>query len=129
MTILGMVVLAAAAATAPVAEKADKADLAVVYRIKEEAFRGEVMNHLFQLTDVNGPRLTASPGFEKAAGWAVDQLKSWGITTARTESWGPFGRSWALRRFDMHLREPAYAPLHGVLKAWSAGTSGPLVAD
>jgi carboxypeptidase Q len=39
-------------------------DLAVIDRIKDEAFaRSEVMDHLRNLTDVHGPRLTGSPLF------------------------------------------------------------------
>ena len=34
-------------------------DLSVIHNIKQEAFQnGKVMDHLFYLTDVNGPRLT-----------------------------------------------------------------------
>jgi len=104
---------------------AEQADLAVVHRIRNEAFRGsKVMDHLFYLTDVNGPRLSGSPGFRKAADWAVGRLKGWGAADARLETWGRFGRGWSLERFSAHLLEPAYAPLHGVPKAWSAGTAG-----
>ena len=50
----------------------DAVDLAVVDRIKAEAFaRSEVMDHLRYLTDVHGPRLTGSPQFEEAAKWAT----------------------------------------------------------
>ena len=50
----------------------DKVDLQVVHRIKAEAFsNSKVMDHLFFLTDANGPRLTGSPGWESAATWAV----------------------------------------------------------
>ena len=50
-------------------------DLGVVDRIKDEAFaRSEVMDHLRNLTDVHGPRLTGSPEFEEAAQWAVERL-------------------------------------------------------
>ncbi len=57
-----------------------KPDLAVVYRIKDEAYRrGKVMDHLFWLTDVNGPRLTASPGWKSAADWVVRTLASWNV--------------------------------------------------
>ena len=46
-------------------------DLGVVDRIKDEAFtRSEVMEHLRNLTDVHGPRLTGSPQFDEAAKWA-----------------------------------------------------------
>ena len=55
---------------------AEEVDLAVVHRIKTEAFeRSRVMDHLFWLTDDNGPRLTGSPGLRSAADWAVRSLK------------------------------------------------------
>src|SRR5690348_11336452 len=39
-------------------------DLSIVNRIKAEAFQNsQVMDHLFYLTDVYGPRLTNSPGY------------------------------------------------------------------
>ena len=122
-----VLVLAALAGPTAVAEEVD---LAVVHRIKAEAFQnGKVMDHLFFLTDVNGPRLTASPGQRAAAEWAVARLKSWGIASARTEPWGRFGRSWQLKRYSGHLLTPSYAPLHGVPRAWSGGTPGPVTAD
>ena len=37
--------------------------------------RQKVMDHLFWLTDANGPRLTNSPGYVKAGGWAVKRLQ------------------------------------------------------
>ena len=38
-------------------------DLAIVHRIKTEAFENsKVMDHVFYLTDVHGPRVTNSPG-------------------------------------------------------------------
>ena len=108
----------------------EQVDLTTVNRIKREAFQeSKVMEHLFYLTDVNGPRLTGSPGFRAAADWSVKTLKEWGIADARLEKWGPFGRGWSLTRFSMHLVEPAYAPLPGVPEAWSAGTQGPVTGE
>ena len=93
-------------------------DLKAVHRIKEEAFaNGQVMDHLFWLTDANGPRLTNSPGFRTAAEWALKSLKAWGGKNAHLEKWGSFGRGWSLQRFSMSLVEPVYAPLHGAPKA------------
>ena len=124
---LPLVLLLAAASTAAAQETVD---LAVVHRIKAEAFQsGKVMDHLFFLTDVGGPRLTASPGQRAAADWAIARLKSWGIDSARSEPWGRFGRSWQLKRFAAHQLTPTYAPLHGVPLAWSGGTRGPVTAD
>lgn len=103
----------------------EQVDLATIHRIKDEAFKNsKVMDHLFYLTDVNGPRLTNSPGQRLASDWAVRSLKSWGIENARLEKWGTFGRGWSVSRFTMSLREPAYAPLSGVPLAWSSGTKG-----
>ena len=46
----------------------EKVELDVIHKIKTEAFRNpKVMDTMFQLTDVHGPRLTGSPQF-KAAG-------------------------------------------------------------
>ena len=51
---LAIVLLLAAAGNAA----AEEVDLAVVHRIKNEAFRNSaVMDHMFQLSDVHGPRL------------------------------------------------------------------------
>jgi hypothetical protein len=109
---------------------ADDPDLAMVHRIKAEAFQGsQVMDHLFYLTDVHGPRLTASPGFAAAAAWAAGRLSGWGLTNVKQEPWGSFGRPWALKRYSAHMTQPVYAPLHGVPRAWSAGTSGPVSGD
>jgi hypothetical protein len=108
----------------------EKVDLATIHRIKEEAFKdSKVMDHLFYLTDVNGPRLTNSPGQRAAADWAVKSLKSWGIEGVRLESWGKFGRGWSVSRFTMSLKAPSYASLPGVPLAWSAGTKGMVSGD
>jgi hypothetical protein len=105
-TLVALVLVCAAPATAQ-----QTVDLSVVNRIEFEAFQnGKVMDHLFYLTDVGGPRLTASPGQRAAADWAIARLKSWGISSARSERWGRFGRSWQLKRFDAHL------------DSWHAGT-------
>jgi len=105
-------------------------DLSVVHRIKAEAFQhSKVMDHLFQITDRNGPRLTASPNYDQAASWVVQQLKDYGIQSVHLEKWGPFGRRWSYDRFHIELLEPQYAPLIGFPLAWSAGTNGPVKAE
>ena len=79
----------------------ENVDLTTVHRIKEEAFTdSKVMESLFYLTDVNGPRLTNSPGQRAAADWAVKTLKAWGIEGAKLEKWGVFGRGWSLSGFS-----------------------------
>jgi len=108
----------------------EKVDLSVVQRIKTEAFQNsKVMDHLFWISDVYGPRLTGSPGFTAAANWTVKRLKEYGIDDAATQPWGKFGRSWRLTKFSISLQAPEYAPLIGFPLAWSADTKGPLVTE
>jgi carboxypeptidase Q len=69
-----------AALAIPVAFAEEQVDLDAVHRIKAEAFEhSEVMEHLFYLSDVYGPRLTNSSGFFAAADWVVRRLGEWGI--------------------------------------------------
>jgi hypothetical protein len=110
---------------AVVAFSQDAVDLAVVDRIKSEAFaRSEVMDHLYYLTDVHGPRLTGSPQFDQAAKWAIERLTSYGVSNARLDRWGPFGRSWSIEQHSVELLTPQYARLAAMPLAWSASTSG-----
>ncbi|PWU05014.1 MAG: peptidase M28 [Terriglobia bacterium] len=111
-------------------ERGDRSDLALVGRIKAEAFdNSRVMDTLSYLTDVYGPRLTASPEFREAADWAVKRLQSYGVENVRLEKWGPFGRSWSVKQYSLEMLEPRYALLDAVVLAWSDRTSGPVSGD
>ncbi len=106
---------------------ADQVDLAVVNKIKSEAFeRSKVMEHLEYLTDIYGPRLTASPEFKEAADWALKRLQEYGLENGRLEKWGPFGRSWTLEKFALEMISPRYSLLAAAPLAWSANTNGPV---
>jgi hypothetical protein len=101
-----------------------------VERIKKEGLEhSEVMKTLSYLTDVIGPRLTASPAMKRANEWTRDKMKEWGMENAHLEAWGPFGRGWTLKRFSIQLLEPQCVPLIAFPKAWSPGLDGPIVAD
>jgi hypothetical protein len=101
-----------------------------IQRIKEEgAKRSEVMQTLSYLSDVIGPRLTASPGMKRANEWTRDQLTKWGLQNAHLEAWGPFGRGWTLKKFSAQVVEPLAIPLIAYPKAWSPGLNGPLTAE
>ncbi len=105
----------------------DNPDLEVVSRIKQEAYENsQVMEHLFHLVDVYGPRVTNSPGFLGSAKWAVEQLQSWGLVNAELEEWGPFGQGWSREYFSAHLVAPQYEQLIGVPLGWSPSTDGML---
>jgi hypothetical protein len=107
----------------------ERVDLNAIHKIREEALQNsKVMDHVFQLTDVYGPRLTNSPGFFAAADWVVKQLKEWGIE-GHQEKWGPFGRGWTYTHFSANLIEPQYAPLIGFPLAYSPGTNGTVTGE
>jgi len=128
MRYLVLAVLAAAPLCAQ--EHSDRTDLAIVGRIKTEAFdNSRVMDTLGYLTDVYGPRLTASPEFREAADWAVKRLESYGLENVRLEKWGPFGRSWSLKQSSVEMLEPRYAALDAAPLAWSDQTKGPVTAE
>jgi hypothetical protein len=101
-----------------------------IQRIKDEGMnRSQVMQTLSYLSDVIGPRLTASPGMKRANEWTRDQMTKWGLQNAHLEAWGPFGRGWTLKRFSAQVTEPLDIPLIAYPKAWSPGLSSPLTAD
>jgi hypothetical protein len=108
----------------------ERVDLGVVDRIKTEAFeRSHVMETLRNLTDVHGPRLTGSPGFEDAARWAMGELNGYGLEKVHLEKWGPFGRAWTLEQASVELLEPRYQQLTAAPLAWSASTNGPVTGE
>ncbi len=105
-------------------------DLGVVDRIKAEAFdRSKVMDHLYYLTDIHGPRLTGSPEFDDAAKWAMERLKEYGVVNVHEEPWGPFGRSWSAQQWSVEMTEPRYSQLTVAPLAWSAPSPGPVSGE
>jgi len=111
------------------AQAPERVDAAAIAKIREQGLQNsKVMDHLFQLTDVHGPRLTGSPGFEAAGDWAVETLKSWGLQNARKERWA-FGTSWSLTAFHATMKTPSTMPIIGFPKAWSSGTNGTVTAE
>ena len=99
--------LAALAAVPLLLLAEEKVDLAVVNRIKSEAFNdSKVMDTMFYISDVYGPRLTGSPNYKAAGDWAVKRLQEFGLTNVKEEKWGPFGRGWQCKYFEAHMEEP-----------------------
>ena len=100
-------------------------DWTMVSKIKAEGFKNsQVMETMFYLTDVHGPRLTNSPNYQAASQWCVDKMTEWGLVNAKLESWGGFGRGWAVERYSIEMLEPQYVNLIAYPKAWTPGTDG-----
>src|SRR5213075_73207 len=102
----------------------------MIAKIKDEGMnRSQVMQTLSYLTDVIGPRLTASPGMKRSNEWTRDTLEKWGMQNAHLEAWGPFGRGWSLKRFSAQIVDPLSIPLIAYPKAWSPATRGAITGD
>ncbi|MGD0363190.1 MAG: M28 family peptidase [Bryobacteraceae bacterium] len=115
---------------APAVWGQSKLDLGLVSRIKTEAYdHSKVMDHLSWLSDVYGPRLTASPEFFQAADWAAGRLREIGLSNVHLETWGPFGRAWTAQEWSLEMVEPRYSVLISTPLAWSAGTNGPVTGE
>ena len=118
-------VLFTGALATPWAQQAERVDLDAITRIKDEGLqRSQVMDTAWFLTDVHGPRLTNSPTLRAAADWTVKRLNEWGVTAARQEKWGVFGRGWASDRFTANVLSPTPSPLLAFQRAWTPGTTG-----
>src|SRR5438128_5890935 len=101
-----------------------------IVRIKDEGMnRSQVMQTLSYLSDVIGPRLTASPNMKRANEWTRDTMTRWGLQNAHLEAWGPFGRGWKLNGFAAQVTAPQDIPLIAYPKAWSPSTNGVISAD
>ncbi len=95
----------------------------VLQQIWEHAMDRSQLEPLAQaLLDSIGPRLTASPGMERAQDWAVERLQSFGLE-ARKEEYGTW-EGWDRGPSTIALIEPRVRSLEGRILAWSPGTDG-----
>jgi hypothetical protein len=105
----------------------EKIDLEMVKKIRQEGLNNsKVMDIAFNLTDVSGPRLQGSPGFMRAANYSKSKLTEWGLSDAKLEAWGEFGKGWELQKSYLAMTAPYYRPLIAYPKTWTAGTKGKL---
>ena len=120
-----LVLVAAALVPAGVGAQND----ATVERIKTEATDGSQVMELFDyLTNAIGPRLTATPGYKRAADWAVDRLEEWGLSNVHREAF-EFGRGWTLEGMTAEMTAPRYFPLIAYPEAWTPSTRGTLEGE
>jgi len=120
---------AAPAAFELAAQGIENVDLNVVHLIKNEAFtNSQIMETMFYLCDVNGPRITGSPGYQKAADYIKKRLTGHGIPDVKYEEF-EFGRGWQHSKYAGHMVEPAYSELIGFPLAWTPGTNGPVKGE
>jgi hypothetical protein len=107
----------------------DRVDLDALAQIKAQAFEhSQVMENLFWMTEVYGPRVTNSRNHKLAAEWAMKQMQEWGLKNVHLEKW-PFGYGWQIKHFYAAMETPVYAAFTGFPLAWTPGTNGPMTVE
>jgi carboxypeptidase Q len=108
----------------------DAPDAAITQKIRDEGLNhSQIMKTAFYLTDVSGPRLSNSTNLKNAQNWAVNQLKSYGLTNTKLEPWGKFGKGWDVEKNYVAITVPYYHAIIAIPKAWTPGTNGPIKSE
>lgn len=112
------------------AQVGEPADTNVVSKIKTEAFdHSSVMDFAYGITDLSGPRLSWSPGYERAADWVISEFKKMNLVNIHKDYWDPKGKSWSWQKCYVALKAPYYQNLAATPKAWSGSTNGLTAAE
>jgi carboxypeptidase Q len=102
---------------------AEIVDLEVVHKIKQEAFyHSRIMDYMSLIADENGPRMSGSPGYRRAADKAVAAFKEAGIEHAGLEVWGTFGHGWEWSRVAVQMKQPHETTLTAIPADFSPAT-------
>src|SRR5512145_245503 len=98
-------------------------DLGMVYKIKQESRVNSDMDTLAYLfTDLAGPRLTGSAGFDRAAEIAKDKMITYGFSNVRIEKAYTFDRGgWDYTKAYAAMTTPYYCNFAVTPLAWTAG--------
>ncbi|WP_353228938.1 M20/M25/M40 family metallo-hydrolase [Novosphingobium sp.] len=102
-------------------------DPAIAKIIDEGMERSQVMATASALMDGIGPRLTNSDNQRRATAWAIERLKSYGLTNVHEEPFY-FGLGWNLDSYSVSMVAPRTLPLTVIPVAWSPPTTGTLTA-
>jgi len=123
LALLAFAPVAFAVGAGPARAQTFATDDPVLRAIWDEATTGSLLEPMAQaLLDSIGPRLTGSPGMERAQDWAVRMLRGWGVE-ARLEEYGTW-EGWERGTSHIDLVAPRVRSLEGRLLAWSPGTGG-----
>lgn len=118
---------AAALAASPAAAQEWTSTDRVLQGIWNEGMsRSQLERMAHSLADSLGPRLTGTPGMERAQDWLVRTYGSWGIQ-ARNQPYGTW-RGWRRGHTHVDLLTPRVRSLEGMMLAWSPGTGARDVA-
>lgn len=108
----------------------ERVDVTVVNRIRAEGLERSQLPELARyLTEVVGPRLTGSPGMQRANQWTAEKFREWALENVVVEPWGEFGRGWERVSYRGRILTPFVQPLHAQPVAWTGSTKGPVTGE
>ena len=91
--------------------------------------RSKVDEYIWNISDVNGPRLPASPNMRQAQSWAKNIMEDFGLKNARIEAIERKFASWDLEYVSIHMMTPDYQMVIGYPFAITPGTNGKITAN
>ena len=94
----------------------------------EIAAHAQIQRNLEELCDDIGPRMTGTPGLQRAQEWAMRKLTSYGASAVHLEPYD-LGRPWQRGPAHARLLNANGVQLTVVQKAWTEGTPGTIRAD
>jgi carboxypeptidase Q len=98
---------------------------AVTQAILEEIDKhSELMANIEYLCDMIGPRLTGSPGLNKANHWTRDKFRQYGLSNAHVEPW-MIERAWTRGEAKGRVVVPVEQRILLESAGWSPSTKGP----
>jgi len=104
----------------------EQIDCEMVDQIRDEGFnRSQVMDLVWYLTDVYGPRLANSPSYNQAAQWAKKKFEEFGTENVMLSPFeGPSGMPWQCTFSSVSMHTPQYMPLIAYAVPYTRGTNG-----
>ena len=105
-------------------------DLQMMQKIRdEEKNNSQIAMIAHNLTDVAGPRLTNSPGYNRALDWTTEICKKWGLQNSGREAWGEFGKGWNNEVSSLAMKVPYNEDIIAYPAPWSKGTDKTVKAE
>ena len=101
-------------------------DLAIMYKIKQEGIKNsQIENLAYELTDLVGPRLTGSTGFNRGMEWAKKKMEELGFQNVKIETAGDFNYTgWDNLKTYAAMTAPYYSNFACNPVAWTGSTNG-----
>src|SRR6267378_6067977 len=115
--------------SAPKSAEADTTKPGLVKIAGNATMDSPAFQFLTELSDEVGPRVTGSPGAQKAVDWSVAKMKSIGLQNVHIEKWNLW-KGWTRGTAEATMLAPLHRPLAISAMGWTGSTpAGGIDAD